>query len=284
MLNTNWSICHWCGGHCIFNKRSHIKNVVIFTLSLVVIFGLSQFNLVVLDKDFLNAAVAVWLFVVIDTLLFLKSYTHFVQRIAFFHDIRTQALIRLNLVTGLCILTIALQFVLEYKLGGWDELVRVYGTYYIQIKQSNEFWRFILGPFIHSGFAHWIINSSLLLMFLTIASKFTRLKATLFVFILGNVLSHVMTYLLWTKNIGHSDAIVGFSGGVFAVMGVVLTSLIYNPCIAKSIIVSLLLFILLCLGTPALIEGNTSHAAHVVGIITGIIAGRWCCRNEERSE
>lgn len=198
-------------------RRNLISSQLAFTILLGVLavgFGIS-YILTSFDERFLRAAVLVFsglLYVGTDTYLIQRSKECLIERAMFVHWVFSRKNILVILFAVTMLLTGLGQFFLEKELGGFDNVVMAYGVYFKSV-ESGQWWRYLTGPFIHSGLLHWVNNLFMGIIAIGLAGTFGK-KSLILYFITWMVASSICV-----KYFSSADALVGISGGVFGLFG-----------------------------------------------------------------
>jgi len=144
-----------------------------------------------------------------------------------------------------------------------------WGANYGPLTKNGEWWRLLISTFLHAGIMHLFANMiGLLFIGVFLEPKLGRIKYLL-VYLVTAVISAI-TSLWW-----HDEVVsVGASGAVFGLYGVFVALLItkvYPPEIAKTALVSTLVFIAynLIMG----MTGDIDNAAHIGGLLSGFVIG-----------
>ncbi|SFN18820.1 Membrane associated serine protease, rhomboid family [Chitinophaga sp. YR627] len=144
-----------------------------------------------------------------------------------------------------------------------------WGANYGPLTKNGEWWRLLISTFLHAGIMHLFANMiGLLFIGVFLEPKLGRIRY-LIVYLLTAVISAI-TSLWW-----HDEVVsVGASGAVFGLYGVFVALLItkvYPPEIAKTALVSTLVFIgyNLIMG----MTGDIDNAAHIGGLVSGFVIG-----------
>lgn len=162
----------------------------------------------------------------------------------------------------------ALQLGVTWFIGSTDALIIGLGNYFPNI-QIDSIWRFLTGPWIHADIKHWIMN--LLLTLMAAATIPTNKVSSLFgVFVIGAVGSHVIRYGMSFMMLSDTDALVGASGGTFALLGF---SCMYRLIDKRQncLVLTLAGFLICSAGAAALMTDNVSTIAHVSGFLLGVL-------------
>jgi GlpG protein len=138
----------------------------------------------------------------------------------------------------------------------------------------GQVWRLITPIFLHFNFMHLLFNLMALAYFGTMI-EYRRGTLTLaLLVILSAIASNLGEYLYEVNTLGHPAAFGGFSGVVYALFGYVWMKSLYEPeqgmILHPSSVQTMLLWLVLCM--MGLI-GNVANAAHVVGLLVGIVCG-----------
>ena len=135
--------------------------------------------------------------------------------------------------------------------------------------ESGEWWRLVTYIFLHGGAMHLLMNSFALLyigMFLEpLMGRFRFFSA----YMLTGVCAGLMSLSIHTQSVG-----VGASGAIFGMYGVFLSMLTTShiqKTLRKTMLRSILFFVVLNLLYG--MQGNTDNAAHIGGLLSGILAG-----------
>lgn len=199
-------------------RRTLIQYNLLLLLAASMMTGFASAGLAFNDPFFLRAGLAIALmfaFVLLQQLCIfrkldrLRSYSRFLSWCYLQRCDSIVALALLMIVVG------SLQIFLQTRAGSLSDLINQYGLVFE--KAASEPWRYLVGPFLHSGIAHWIGNFSLLIVAAGLCFALGR-RAPLWAIFLSGVFvpSFALTYLPhWVGR----DAFVGISGGVFALYG-----------------------------------------------------------------
>lgn len=162
------------------------------------------------------------------------------------------------------------QWLLQTRTGSLFAMIEEYGLVFDRAPEQP--WRYLIGPFFHSGLAHWAGNASMLIVGVGLGNALGRALPMWTIFIFGTVIPGVILTFL-PHGIG-SDAYLGISGGVFAlygwIIGVAFRNRLFFPfglwwlvgcfAVATGLISSLL-------------DPRASWFAHGFGLLVGIVAG-----------
>ncbi|RDI71251.1 rhomboid family intramembrane serine protease [Halopelagius longus] len=158
------------------------------------------------------------------------------------------------------------------------------------VLQSNNLtyvWTWVTSIFAHNGFYHIVGNSIVLYFFGPLVERYVGSKKFAILFLVSGMtagLAHVGSSLL--LNPGIPTAVLGASGAVFAVLGVLT---VLNPSLkiylyflipvplwlftAGFALISTVFFVSPS-AAGAVGQGNVAHFAHLVGLVIGLAYGR----------
>jgi rhomboid protease GluP len=135
--------------------------------------------------------------------------------------------------------------------------------------EQGERWRLVTYMFLHGGVMHLLMNTFALLyigMFLEpLLGRFRFASA----YVLTGVCAGIVSIMVHTSSVG-----VGASGAIFGMFGVFLSMLstsYIQKTMRKTMLRSILFFVVLNLLYG--MQGNTDNAAHIGGLLSGLIIG-----------
>ncbi len=170
---------------------------------------------------------------------------------------------------GFAVVIGCIQYVMQWHYGGFESMMYTWGLVYESVNKG-EWWRFVTGPFFHSGLSHWILNTATLILFAPVVGVISRLDGII-VFVLGNIGGFVAAWLQNITGFSESDAIVGISGGISAMIGwLVAVSVVYKKDLPQMFAFSLLGFFLLWQLLAILMYPKASIVAHLGGFCVGL--------------
>jgi len=155
------------------------------------------------------------------------------------------------------------------QLYGLDEVYIQFGAFFESITEG-EAWRFLTGPYLHSGFSHWITN----LLFLTLAvpvSAAMSQSGSIVAFVLGNIFACIAMYILKLVGLNSADVYVGVSAGLYAMLGLAMGIAFFTKDRDTELGFTIALFLGMSLIITAVMNPNAANAAHVTGVLAGII-------------
>lgn len=171
----------------------------------------------------------------------------------------------------LSILIFTFQLNLTNEFHSLEKVMINYGIVYRNV-DNGEYSRFLTGMFFHSGFAHWAINTALLMGFTLLASFYSKIYLVI-IFLLGCFVSAVSAYAFYLFGLSGSDGFLGISGGVSAIGGVaLLSSLKLKRQFPKYFNISLLVFLLAMISIDLLTNTLITSVAHLSGLTVGFFA------------
>lgn len=162
------------------------------------------------------------------------------------------------------------QLYLQTRVGSLFSLIEQYGLVFQDAPRQP--WRYLSGPFLHSGVAHWAANFSLLMVAAGLSFSLGRAPVIWLTFLSGIFLpAFLLTFLPhW---IG-SDAFLGISGGVFALYGwIVGISLRNRQIFPPALWWMFAYFALATMLASSLLSPRTSWFAHASGWLLGLTIG-----------
>lgn len=174
------------------------------------------------------------------------------------------------LYIGFLLVLGAIQYSLVARTG-IEQTLESYGTLFEAVAEG-ECWRFLTGPYLHTGVAHWMSN--LLMGSGLILGYFPALGWRIVpIFLICASFSFLGTYSSWLFDAG-TLGIVGVSGGISGVAGTFLAANLrfpelFPPKMATTTFwVALMTFL-----TYSLVTDPFSFSAHLAGFLLGIGIG-----------
>lgn len=162
------------------------------------------------------------------------------------------------------------QLFLQDRLGGLVPMVNAYGALFVPLA-AGEWWRYLVGPFVHGGAIHWIGNLAMLVVAAGLAGTMGRIGALSLLFVAINVGSVLAVQYL---GIGHTpDALLGVSGGIFGLFGWVVGVTFRERARFPWMWFATLSFVFLNIGLAWILVRQTSNVAHGFGLATGLLSG-----------
>lgn len=162
------------------------------------------------------------------------------------------------------------QFFLIKEFGTLEAVMLKYGIIYQKISEGEK-WRLLIGYLFHSDISHWLINTSLLIGYCTLARPYS-IRFIFSIFFLGCVLSSIGAYFLYMLGFSNNDGFLGVSGGVAAISGAVLVATIkFKNNFPKYFHVSFMSFTgsIICIDfitTPLM-----TALSHLIGFLSGFL-------------
>jgi GlpG protein len=146
--------------------------------------------------------------------------------------------------------------------GGFEDITR------------GQVWRLVTPIFLHFGPLHLLFNLWALAFFGTMI-EYRRSTGTLVLLVLLSAVASNLGEACYQLSItGQSGTFGGMSGVVYALFGYVWMKGLYEPeqgmILHPSTVQFMLLFLLLCMTG---LMGGVANAAHVVGVVTGVVLG-----------
>lgn len=163
-----------------------------------------------------------------------------------------------------------------------DVLVRFGGAYTPYIL-NGEYWRLLTSMFMHSGIRH-LLNNMLLLYVLGQHLEFLlghiRYAA---LYLAGGLAADLIAHLYYVHT-GRSVVSVGASGAVFAVIGALVFIIAVNKGRVDGLTMRQMLIMLFFSLYFGFTEAGVSNAAHLGGLISGLVLSAVLYRRRARSE
>ncbi|WP_298222955.1 rhomboid family intramembrane serine protease [Acidocella sp.] len=159
----------------------------------------------------------------------------------------------------------------QFGFGTFDSAAYAYGALISKV-DAFQWWRLVTGPFIHYSVTAWVLNNVLLALVFPIAA-YRSTKLAIILFIVGSTFSEIAYVLMAILGFPHEDLLVGFSGGIFALLGFIQFDCILMknkyPKMFWALVAS---FILLNIVGVQILVSHVSLTAHVSGFIIGTLA------------
>ena len=153
-----------------------------------------------------------------------------------------------------------------------EEVFINFGALYDSI-ENGEYWRFLSGPYLHSGLAHWLSNLVFLIIASTVAAK-TSTFGALTAFIFGNLLGAITAYLLNIFSFTTGDVYVGISPGIYALFSLSSALIVLSKnSFPIRFGYSLALFAITSIAITALMFESSAHGSHITGFLFGALLG-----------
>jgi rhomboid protease GluP len=148
------------------------------------------------------------------------------------------------------------------------DLVRWGGNYGPDV-EGGQWWRLLTSTFLHGGIMHLAINMYALLFVGIFLEPVIGLKRFVICYLLLGIVASIASYKIHPGQVG-----VGASGAIFGLYGIFLALLlsgIFPALMKKTFLVSISIFV--GFNLIAGLSGNVDNAAHIGGLISGLIAG-----------
>jgi len=208
-------------------------------------------------------------FIVIDYSFVLKKMNDTVDRALFVNWIYQYTSKLARPAMALMIIVGCAQIFLQFMLGGLEPVIIKYGTLFSSV-ETGEWWRFIIGPYFHIGFFHWMNNFFLLSVAMAIAGVMAR-RILLLYFVIINALSAFSVW--WFSGGLQIDSVAGISGGIFGLFGwIVAVSMRYRDFFPSYFWLTILLFTSLTIFISSMFP-HVSNIAHLSGFLVGVVFG-----------
>ncbi len=155
-------------------------------------------------------------------------------------------------------------FILSYILG--DNILLWGGNYADAVKLHHDYYRLITSIFLHAGLMHIFFNMYALYVIGPQLESFYGKIKFLIIYLLGGIIGNLFANIFEVNTLG-----VGASGAIFALFGALLYFgyhyRVYLGGVIKNQILPIIIFNILL----GLIDRNISSAAHIGGLIGGVI-------------
>lgn len=163
-----------------------------------------------------------------------------------------------------------IQIFLQADASGLEPLLYEYGLVFSRAS-DGEYWRFISGPMLHSGWAHWVGNFIALFIAGAVASAIGR-RTLVFHFFAYVIVSALAVSAL--PDSVRPDAFLGLSGGIFGLFGWIGGVSLRTPeDFPERFALFAISFSILSVILSILLSANSSNTAHLVGLGTGLVVG-----------
>ncbi|MEC5079420.1 rhomboid family intramembrane serine protease [Xanthomonas oryzae] len=254
-------------------SRMLAQYMLLMLLMIAMAAGFSVVGFAVSDHMFQKAGLVLALFLVFVGLQYFFIYRDR-HRLAQFSRFSSwcylQPYLRVVGMVGVLVVAGAIQYFVQASEGGLVPVVERYGLVFSQA--SAEPWRYLTGPFFHSGLPHWLANVSLLAVAAALAFALGRTSVIWLIFLIGVLVPGVLLTFLphWVGR----DAFLGVSGGVYALYGwlggVTFRRRLDFP---KGLWWVIAYFATATLLAASLLDPRASWFAHVFGLLAGYAAG-----------
>lgn len=208
----------------------------------------------------------------------LRSRDGLAQRALFFYWLKTDLSAKVGFLAWL---TIAigvgvLQLLLQWQLGGIDDVFHRFGTMYGDVR-AGQYWRLVSGPYFHYSIIHYI-NNSILLLFSGVMASAILGRSVFVMFFLGNVVAAIAQLILGGAAF---DNYGGMSGGVYTLLGILIVAgALRRQLFAKGLWLLIVNLTILGMVASEALSEHTATVAHVSGFLLGGLMG-FFYRNRE---
>ena len=161
------------------------------------------------------------------------------------------------------------QLWLNFTLGGWEPAAIRYGAI-IKLIGAGEWWRIMTGPYFHSSIAHFVGNVTMAIYIGPIAFALVGWRS-LAIFFLANAVG-VISFAIFRS--GAFEVYMGISPGVLALFSMLFAIGVRRARFLPRGMANFFITIAVvsAFGSEAL-SSSSASAAHVAGILLGLIAG-----------
>ncbi|MDC8832049.1 rhomboid family intramembrane serine protease [Alteromonas gilva] len=246
-------------------RKAH-RDIIVTIIFFVLILSLLVTKPVEASSMYLVVFGLLFLFAVIDKKMSTMSLHNCQQKVEFLYNTKTAVKHMAVALLPCFIALFAVQVWMTHYFDGYENLIVHAGNYYPNVSLISS-WRFITGPLIHADSQHLIINAVLSVLFASMIPRATR-RNVLSLLIAGAVVSHFSTYLFAQYFHSSFDALLGISGGSFALLACAIICYLRMQRINTAL--SLLAIFVLSELSLGLLSNNVSHVAHLSGFLLGI--------------
>ena len=152
-----------------------------------------------------------------------------------------------------------------------------HGACYTPAILDGEYWRLMTSVFLHFGAVHLIFNMVCLMgmgdMLETLAGPVRYLA----IFLLGGIGGNLVS-LAWDLKTGRYGVSAGASGAVFAVIGALFVIFLRHRQEAGAERVRRMSMMVVLMVIEGFTQPGTDNAAHIGGLLTGMLLAFICCR------
>lgn len=249
-------------------KARVLKSAVYLILSIISICVFFIYRATLPPNEYIIFFSMLFALAFIDLKLSVITINSCKQKTELLFTLKTAYMSRLLLFGPFFCFILLSQFILTEYLGSFEALIISLGNYYPKIEFSS-LWRFVVGPIFHGDFNHWLINAVLTTLFSAMVPTNSKKKLFL-IFVFGAVGSHIFTFIIHQLFSTPFDALVGASGGVYALLAYAIA----YYCVRKHlyVVTSLLMLTIFIEYSVDIISSDISHAAHFSGLLIGLVA------------
>ncbi|WAT14123.1 rhomboid family intramembrane serine protease [Xanthomonas fragariae] len=254
-------------------KRMHCQFLVLFSLMLCMALGFAIASFETNDVYFIKASASIALcamYLVFQHIFIFRRLSSLCEYSRFSAWCYLQPKNQQISIATMMISIGAIQLYLQTRAGSLFNMIEQYGLVFQDA--PREPWRYLSGPFLHSGVAHWAANLSLLMVAAGLSFSLGRALVIWLTFLSGVLLpAFLLTFLPHSVS---SDAFLGISGGVFALYGWMIgTSLRNRQIFPPALWWLLAYFALATMLASSLLSPRTSWFAHASGLLLGCVIG-----------
>lgn len=271
----------------LFKKKASVKQNIVYAFIYIILFGglMLLFNFSHQGNDNQTNTEKLYL-LIFGIIPMISNYYEFFtlnrinesnykkesEEIKFDYWVKLKTSYSIYICTGLLVLIFTFQLPFEFK-----KSIELAGL----IKQKvlvGEYWRVLTAPLLHGGLLHIFFNAFALFIIGRTAIRITGFSYFALVFLFSAILGSLFS--LYLMPLGTS---VGASGGIMGLIGFILViSIKFKDEIPRNIIKSMIQAIILVglLGISA--SKIIDNAAHLGGLVGGILAGLVLIRNTNK--
>lgn len=168
----------------------------------------------------------------------------------------------------------ALQLLAGQLIAGGNEVVlETFGLVHSLAAESRQLWRYAAGTLLHVSAAHWLANLVVGLILATLVGPHLK-RLMLPMMLLTAILSFAGAQLAWTAGLVDTDGIVGLSGGLGGLLGILMAIQLGRPGdFPPGILPGTLWLAASSLVIVPVFSAPVTLACHLTGIVAGIACG-----------
>ncbi len=140
------------------------------------------------------------------------------------------------------------------------------------ILEKGQYWRLVTSMFLHFGIVHLIYNMLCLIYMGDLLERFLGPWRYLIIYLLGGIGGNIAS-LLWDVHTGSNAVSAGASGAIFAVIGALCVIAWKGKGRIRELPLKRLGIMTVLMLAQGFTEVATDNAAHVGGMLTGLVLG-----------
>jgi hypothetical protein len=218
------------------------------------------------DKGVAETALLVALYFILDYTV-LRKQNALEERARFIYWIRNDAKVKAAFLSALAF-TLGmggLQWLLAQWCGSTMSTIEAYGLVFDRAL-SGEWWRFLVGPYLHASITHYVGNASLFPAAFAFSYALIG-RRTIYVFVVANLVVPALS-IPWVS--GSFDAYAGISSGIFSLFGLTFVHVAINRKeFPYGLAVNIAALSLLSMLASHILIKNSSFVSHALGFLLG---------------